>query len=246
MIAGIACRYLELRPRSMFRTWLVSRTGCPTSRRVSASCLRRPVYWVHVALHQIAVLRLKVHDTVKFVVAELLADGLPDAVRRGLGCAHDVAHVLGDGDVELADDALVDDDPVRVVALRSGWRRGDVRDEIEFTEEGIEEAAPLVVVGVGEFEDDRNMGLDVDSLKNGDRRGSRDAADAAGVGDVVGGSVRGGGTIVGDVALEQWVEIHGGTEGGRGATLRDCGDHGKRRDHGWWLDQEKAWSADTM
>ena len=78
---------------------------------------------VHVALHQIAELRLEVHGAMQFVVAKLLADGLPDAVRRSLGCVDDVAHVLGDGDIEPADDALVDDDLVRVVALLRGRRR---------------------------------------------------------------------------------------------------------------------------
>lgn len=37
VIAEIACRYLGLRPRNRFKTWLGSDTGWPTSRRLLAN-----------------------------------------------------------------------------------------------------------------------------------------------------------------------------------------------------------------
>ena len=40
---------------------------------------------VHVTVDKIAVLSLQVHGVVKLVVAELVVDGGPDLVHRGLG-----------------------------------------------------------------------------------------------------------------------------------------------------------------
>jgi hypothetical protein len=56
---------------------------------------------------------------VKFIVAKLVVDGLPDAEHRGLQGAHDVAHILSDRVVKPAD-ALVDDGPRGIVALLGG------------------------------------------------------------------------------------------------------------------------------
>jgi hypothetical protein len=150
---------------------------------------------VHVALHQVPELRLLVYCTMELVVAELVMDGLPDAERRGLRGAHDVAHVLGDGDVQLADDALVDDGPLGVVALFGGWLKGDVRDKIELAEESIEEASPLIVVGIGELKDDGDVGFDVYSLENGDRRSGDAGTISGGVGHAIEGRHGGGVTV---------------------------------------------------
>jgi hypothetical protein len=78
---------------------------------------------IHVALHQISELGLQIDYAMKLVVAELIMDGLPDAIGRGLWGAHDVAHVLGDGDVEPTDDALIDDVPLGIMALFMGGLR---------------------------------------------------------------------------------------------------------------------------
>jgi hypothetical protein len=99
-----------------------------------------------VALHQIAELRLQIDCTMKLVVVELLVDGGPDAVRGRLGRADDVTHVLGDGDVQPAQDALIAQAQFRIMALFSGWRSRDVGGEAELPEERIEEAAPFFVV----------------------------------------------------------------------------------------------------
>jgi len=42
--------------------------------------------------------------------------------------------------------------------------------EAELADEGVEEAAPFVLVGLNELEDNGNMGLDVHHLKNSDER----------------------------------------------------------------------------
>ena len=83
-------------------------------------------------------------------------------------------------------------------------------DKIELAEESIEETAPLVIVGIGEFEDDRNMGFYVNGLKDGDGR-SRDGGNGAGVGQAVERGV--GGVAVGTVGIEERIEVH--EEGGR-------------------------------
>ena len=121
---------------------------------------------VHVALDEVAEFGFQVHGAMKLVVAELIMDGGPDRICRGLGGAHDITHIFGDGDVKLAEDALVLNLPVRITAMEFGrWLR-DMGGEVEFAEKGIREAVPLIVVGVSESKDDRNMGLDVHHLQN--------------------------------------------------------------------------------
>lgn len=90
-----------------------------------------------------------------------------DEVGGGLGRADSSEKILGDGVVQLADDTLINNSPLRVAALSGGWRRGQVVAEGEFIDEGVEEAPPLVVVRLGELESDRNMRFDVHSLKDG-------------------------------------------------------------------------------
>ena len=62
---------------------------------------------IHVTLHQISKLRLQIDSTMELVVAELLMDGSPDAVGSCLGRTNDVTNILGDGDVQPAQDAQV-------------------------------------------------------------------------------------------------------------------------------------------
>ena len=142
----------------------------------------------------------------KFIVTELVVHASPDLVRRGLGSAHDVTHIFGDGDVDPAEDALVHDVPVGIMALEVGWRLGDMEGEVEFAEEGIEEAAPLVVIGIGELENDGDVGFDVHRLKNSSRRwrdGRSVAVDGRHRGRVDGGNIE----------LELRVDVHGSGDG---------------------------------
>ena len=90
-------------------------------------------------------------------------------------------------------------------------------DKIELAEKGVEETAPFVIVGIGEFENDRNMGFYVNGLKDGDGR-SRDGGNGGvGVGQAVEGGV-GGGVAVGAVGIEERIEVHEevGRNGGSG------------------------------
>jgi hypothetical protein len=121
---------------------------------------------VHVALDKIAVLGLQVHGAVKLVVAELILDGVPDEVGGGLGHADNGEDLFGDGVVEPAEDALIEDALVRITVLDRGRRRGKMNTEIELPDESIEEGAPLGVVGFGELKDDGNMGFDIHCLKD--------------------------------------------------------------------------------
>ena len=78
--------------------------------------------------------------------------------------------------------------------------------EAELAEEGIEEAAPFVVVRSGELENDWNVGFDVDGLKNcGGRRVGRDiVVDRGGEGDF------GGGIGVRRIKTKEGIVVHGG------------------------------------
>jgi hypothetical protein len=67
---------------------------------------------------------------------------------------------------------MVTDSPLRVAAL-GGRRRGEMTVEVELADEGAEEAAPLIVVGLGELQGDRNVIPDVHGLEDNGRR-SRD------------------------------------------------------------------------
>jgi hypothetical protein len=64
---------------------------------------------IHVALHDVPEFCLEVHSSVKLIIPELIMDCFPDQGRRRLRSTHDVAHILGDGDVKPADNTLVDD-----------------------------------------------------------------------------------------------------------------------------------------
>ena len=63
---------------------------------------------VHVALDKTPELGLKVDCAMKFVVAELGVDAVPDAVGGGVRRANDGAHVLGDRVVQPTQDALIE------------------------------------------------------------------------------------------------------------------------------------------
>ena len=126
----------------------------------------------HVSLVEAAELRLKVDRTVELVVAEHVVDALPDLVRGGVGGASEVEDIPGHGVVQPADDALVDHHPLLIAALSAGRRHGDVCGEAELVDDGVEEAPPFRVVGLGDVEDHRNMGADVHRLQRacGERR----------------------------------------------------------------------------
>lgn len=62
---------------------------------------------VHVTLDKIAKLSFKVHSAMEFIVTELGMDASPDELCGGLRNAHDGKHVLRNGIVKPAQDALV-------------------------------------------------------------------------------------------------------------------------------------------
>jgi hypothetical protein len=90
------------------------------------------------------------------------------------------------------------------VALFGGWLGGDVRDKIELAEENVEEASPVIVVGIGELKDDEDMGFDVYSLEHGDRGSEDTGTSSAGVGHAIEGRL--GGRVA--VGVKKWVVIH--------------------------------------
>ena len=162
---------------------------------------------VHVALEKVAEFGLQVDGAVELVVAELSFDRGPDDVGVRLGDADDGEDILGNGVVQLAKDALVEETPFGITALLGGWGRGEVSGVAKLADERVEEGAPLGVVGLGELEHDGNVGLDVHHLENGER-GSWDSRSRAGVG--VTGDGGGGGRVgVRDVGIEEWIGVHG-------------------------------------
>lgn len=169
---------------------------------------------VHVTLDEVAVLSMEVHDAVKLVVAKLVTDLVPDEMHRGLGSANDGEKILGDGVVQSADDALIDNSPLRVAALSWSWWGGEVVAEDELADEGVEEATPLIVVWLGELEGDRNTGFDVHGVKDSSRRRC-DGSSITVVGR--GGGVSDSGTgVTREVEVEERVVVHGRHGNGRG------------------------------
>jgi hypothetical protein len=109
-----------------------------------------------------------------------------------------------------------------------------VRLEIELAEDGVKETPPLLVVGVDDVEDGRNMGFDVDRLERGWSSGRRQRWWWH---SVFGNVERGG---------------EGGDRGRRRGTAMDgvleCEDligvHGEQRRRRWALvtgDQDALW-----
>lgn len=68
---------------------------------------------VHVSLDKVPKLGLKVHNTVEFVVTELIVDGIPDDVHRGLWDTHSGEHILRDRVVQPTQEALISECQVR-------------------------------------------------------------------------------------------------------------------------------------
>jgi hypothetical protein len=81
---------------------------------------------IHVALHQIPKFHFQVDCPVELIVTELLLDAGPDDVRRWLGNTDDGEDILGNGVVDPAEDALVDDAALQIAGLRWGRRRGEL------------------------------------------------------------------------------------------------------------------------
>jgi len=104
------------------------------------------------------------------------------------------------------EDALTEDAPVRITALDRVRRRGMLITEIELPDESIKKGAPLGVVGFGKLEDDGNVGFDVHRLKDSSWWSGKGRRAAGGSISVDGGV---GGTVVGEIGLEKWVDIHG-------------------------------------
>jgi hypothetical protein len=81
---------------------------------------------VHVALDQVAKLGLEVDDTMKFVVAELGTNSLPDLVGVVLGAADKSTNVRGDGVEQPGNDALINHPPFRIASVVSGGSGSEV------------------------------------------------------------------------------------------------------------------------
>lgn len=70
-----------------------------------------------IALVEGAILGLEIDRAVELVVVEETVDGGPDGVGGGVGGAHDVEDVRGDGVVEPADEALINHGPIWIKAI---------------------------------------------------------------------------------------------------------------------------------
>jgi hypothetical protein len=140
----------------------------------------------HVALVDGAELGLEVDRALQLVVAEDALDVGPGGVGGGVRFVDDVEDVLGVRGVDPIDHTVVNHGPLRV-ALGHRRRRGDVSLETKLAEGGVEEASPLAVIGLVKVEDDRDVGADVDGLKQ--RGWSRQRRFVTGAG---GGGVRRG------------------------------------------------------
>jgi hypothetical protein len=114
-------------------------------------------------------LGLLVDGAMKLMVAKLRLDRAPHLVRCRLGNTNDGANVLGDGVVQPAEDALVDHDPVGIMAVGGGRWRHKVGLEAELPDDRVEEAVPLDVVVVGEIEFHGDVVLYVHRLQHGGR-----------------------------------------------------------------------------
>ena len=125
-----------------------------------------------VTLEQTPVLGLQVHGTVKLMIAELVDDGSPDLEGGSAGNADDAHDVTGHGVEEPVHEALVHH-PLWISALSSSGRGLNVGKKAEFADDGVEEATPLLVVGLDDVQDHRDMGLDVHHHEGGGGRGLR-------------------------------------------------------------------------
>lgn len=150
----------------------------------------------------------------ELIVAEWILGGAPYHKRVGLWHVDDGENLLGDGVVDPAEDALVHKPPLGIVALLASRRRRQVSVEAKLADEDVEEGEPVGVVGLSELKDDGDMRLDVNHLE----RGGWWRLDGGGS---VGFTVKGGrGRIsgVGDIGVEEWVDVHG----------RKCGEQWRK------------------
>ena len=123
-----------------------------------------------VALNDAAELGLKENRALHLIVAEEALDVRPDGERRGIGLVDEVEDALVDGGVDPIGEGAVDLTPLGIAFVE--WRRrANVADEAKLAEDGVEQAAPLAVVGVEEVEEDGDVVADVDRLNHGE--GSR-------------------------------------------------------------------------
>ena len=105
---------------------------------------------------------------------DLITDGMADvaqvvgeALELGdVGLVDDVEDGLGDGGVDPIDDAVVDHAPFGGALRHRCWSPNMVLQP-ELPEDGVQEGAPLGVVGFLKVEDDGDVGADVHRLKDG-------------------------------------------------------------------------------
>jgi hypothetical protein len=110
----------------------------------------------HVTLIQVAELGLVEDGVLECVVVEEVVDGRPQ--REGVGLAllmDDLQDLVRASGEDLVNNALIDLLPI-AIALDERHRSEDVA-----VERGVEEHAPVRVVGVGELQGDRNVSMNV-------------------------------------------------------------------------------------
>lgn len=140
-------------------------------------------------------LAVKMDLALKFVVGEETVELGPDSVSIILVAHHLVEEVLGDGEVEPADDGGVEDHPLLVVHHKAGVHGAiDVTVELVLTKHQGEVRLPSTVGGGGLIEDHRDAIIDVEITNEGEVRAGEGVA-AGGDGGVQG--IHGGGVAIG-------------------------------------------------
>jgi hypothetical protein len=115
----------------------------------------------HVTLIQVAELGLVEDGALECVVVEEVVDGRPQ--REGVGLAllmDDLQDLVRANGEDPVNNALINLFPI-AIALDERRRSEDVAVEPKLVERGVEEHAPVRVVGVGELQGDRNVSMNV-------------------------------------------------------------------------------------
>ena len=151
----------------------------------------------------------QVDGTRGFVRLEVVGDGDPKLPHRLVGGHGEVEDVLGDGIVQPAVDSAVSLIPCISVRIR---RRGtvDVTEEAKLATHGLEEVAPLGVVGGAEFQLDGDVCQDGDGGVGGHCSRWRHRVVGEESSDAVVDGVTGVGRSTGDTGHQQIDLLRGG------------------------------------
>jgi hypothetical protein len=108
----------------------------------------------------------EVDGALKLIVVEQHLNVTLESEGRGVGLVDDVEDGLLDGVVEPVDNTVINLAPLSR-AMCQWWRGADMVADPKFAQNRFEETTPLVVVGLVEFEKDRDMQADVYRLEDG-------------------------------------------------------------------------------